>query len=79
MEVQIQEIDYSNGMNGCACRLSLSIKKRDSGQKVSKLTPPPDFGFRGIVNNSITTIGKFCSKSEKISPIIRTYLVLKMT
>ena len=60
MEVQIQEIKYSNGENGSACHLILSIKKRDSGQEVAKLTPPYEFGYRGIVKNSITTIGNFC-------------------
>lgn len=45
-----------------AFRMSLSVKKRDCGQKVSKLTPTK-FGFRGIVENSNT--GKFCFESDK--------------
>ena len=57
MEVQIQEIDYSNGMNGCACRIVVEIKKTDAGQKVAKFTLPPEFGYRGIIKNSISILG----------------------
>ncbi len=49
LTITICSQSFERGVNGVACKLQIQIDKSVSGQRVSQLQMPPNFGFKGLL------------------------------